>query len=258
MPAPPKNVVPTIKLSLVQANIDQMEKLDATKVMPIFAVHEKMTRLAARAMPDIIVWPETAIFSYVLRDARLFPRLKVLCQETKTWLVFGTPHYTQGKAYNSIVAMSPAGEVVAHYNKEKLVPFGEYLPFRPILYPLLKKVGYYDAEFSPGKNQQPFIANDLTIAGAICFESVFPGLMRSKVSQKSAFILLVTNDAWFNKSSVPYYHLNAGILRAIENRRYFVQVGNSGLSAVIDPYGRVLSLARPNQQEILTFEIPRP
>jgi apolipoprotein N-acyltransferase len=243
-----------IKLALLQPNIRQEHKLNPSMVQPVFDVHEEMTRQAMKEKPDIIIWPETAIFSYVLHDPPLFRRLQKLARGSRAWLIFGTPHYTGNKSYNSIVSMSPSGKVVSRYDKQQLVPFGEYLPFRKILYPFLKGVGYYEAEFSSNPRPELIQAKDLKIAAAICFESTFPGLIRKRAKRDSDFILLVTNDAWFNDSSALYFHLNTGIFRAIENRKYFIQVGNTGLTAVIDPYGRILKKTKANRREIVTFE----
>ena len=246
----------TLKLALIQPNIDQKDKLDPAKVMPTLEIFERITRQVAREKPDIIVWPETAIFSYLLRDEPLYRRIKSLARDSKAWLIFGTPHYEGGKAYNSIVSISPGGRVVSRYDKQHLVPFGEYLPFRKILYPLLSGVGYFDQEYSSNPQPNLISAGKIKIAAVICFESTIPDLIRRRVKEDTDFILALTNDAWFGDSAAPYFHLDTGIFRAIENRKYFVQVGNTGISAVIDPFGRVLKRTRINQQEILTFEIP--
>ncbi len=242
--------------ALLQPNIDQEDKLKPALVPTIFSLHEFMTRQAAKEGADIIVWPESAIFSYTLRDPVLFPRLKKLAVESNAWLVFGTPHLEKGRAYNSVVSMSPQGEVVSRYDKEHRVPFGEYLPFRSILYPFLRGVGYYEAEFDSNPYPEPLRIGKLEAATAICFESTFPQVIRERVKEDSDLILLLTNDAWFNDSSALYFHLNAGIFRAIENRRYFVQVANTGISAVIDPYGRVLERSKVNERKILIYEMP--
>jgi len=250
----PKEAEKSIRLSLIQPNIDQRDKLNPNKILYTFKIHEEMTQAAMLDLPDIVIWPETAIFSYLLDDPLLFPRMKKLA---KTWILFGTPYYGGGgKIYNSVVALSPGGKISSRYDKEHLVPFGEYLPGRPALYPLLKSVGYYDAEFNIGSEVKPLLASGAKIAAAICFESTFPYLIRKRVAKDSDFILTVTNDAWFGNSAVPYSHLNAGIFRAIENRKYFVQVGNTGISAVIDPYGRILKKSKVGEKTILRFEIP--
>ncbi|MGB9612632.1 MAG: apolipoprotein N-acyltransferase, partial [Candidatus Margulisiibacteriota bacterium] len=247
--------VPKEKLSvaLIQPNIDQMEKMDPRKVLSIYEIHEQMSRQAAA---DIIVWPETAIFTYLLRDNFYLSRVRKLAMDSQAWLIIGTPHYEDNKIYNSLVVISPSGEVGSRYDKEHLVPFGEYLPFRGILYPWLRAVGYYDQEFSPNPNPKLLTVKKVKIAPAICFESTFPGLVKKRVKMGADFILTVTNDAWFGDSPAPYFHLNCGVFRALENRKYFVQVGNNGISAVIDPWGRIMKKSELNQRTILTFEIP--
>jgi len=246
----------TIKVALIQPNIDQKDKLNPAKVAEIFDIHKKLTEQARQDHPDLIIWPETAIFTYLLRNNFYSSRVKKLAIDAKAWLVLGTPHYSEGNAYNSIVSISPSGEVVARYDKEHLVPFGEYLPFRSILFPLLKGVGYYDSEYSSNPKPQGLTAAGARIAAAVCFESTLPQVIRQRVKEDSDFILLVTNDSWFGNSSALYDHLNCDVFRAIENRKYFIQVGNTGISAIIDPHGRILKRSKVNQREILTFKIP--
>jgi apolipoprotein N-acyltransferase len=247
----------TVKLALIQPNIDQKDKMDPALVVPTFDLQEKMSYQAAREKPEIMVWPETSVFSYLLRDAVLFPRLQQLARKTRAWLLIGTPYSDEaGRVYNSIVSLSPEGKVFSRYDKQHLVPFGEYLPFRQVLYPFLKKVGYYDQAFDFPPAALPVWAGKRKISPAVCFESTFPHLIRRMTSRDSAFILTVTNDAWFGDSSAPYFHLNTGIFRAVENRKFFIQVGNSGITAVIDPDGRILARTRLNQRGILAFKIP--
>ncbi len=246
----------TVKLALIQPNIAQKDKLRAGLVPRILNIHEELTRQIAGRQPDIIIWPETALFTYVLNDARVFARIQALAKETQAWLVFGTPHMDGDKAYNSVVVVSPDGQVRGRYDKQVLVPFGEYLPFRKLLFPILKNVGYYDSEFVPGPELKLLKVKELRVAAAVCFESTFPGLIRARAAKGTDFILLVTNDAWFDDSSAPYFHLNAGVFRAVENRKYFIQVGNTGFSAVIDPYGRIVEKTDLNLPQILIFKMP--
>ncbi|PIS28089.1 apolipoprotein N-acyltransferase [Candidatus Saganbacteria bacterium CG08_land_8_20_14_0_20_45_16] len=244
-----------IKVALVQPNIKQQDKLDPTKVMSTFELYARLTRQASKLHPDLVIWPETAVFAYLTNDAYFLSRLQSLTKETGVWLVFGTPYYESGKAYNSMVVMSPSGEVTGRYDKGHLVPFGEYLPFRSLLYSWLKRVGYYERDFSPSPPIKLMVKGQ-EIAAAVCFESVFPNLIRSRVTSLSRFILLVTNDAWFDGSAAAEFHLNCGILRAIENRKYFVQVATTGRTAVIDPWGRVIKKLQPYTQGILFTKIP--
>jgi apolipoprotein N-acyltransferase len=247
-----------LKLALIQANIPQKEKLNPRSVPQIFAVHQELTKKSLADRPDIIIWPETALFTYLFQDQQIWGGLQELIRQASCPFIIGTPHYQNGKAYNSVVSISATGEVLSFYYKQHLVPFGEYLPFRQLLFPILKGVGYYDSEFASDQPPGPLRIKNLSIAAAVCFESVFPQVIKERVNKETAFILLVTNDAWFGNSAASYFHLNAGVLRAIENRRYFVQVGNTGFSALIDPFGRIIKVSDLNKQQVLLVKVPRP
>jgi apolipoprotein N-acyltransferase len=247
-----------VKVALIQGNIPQKDKLNPALVLPIFNIHRELTEKALLAKPDIVIWPETTLFTYVLRDRLMAEKVRALAREAKVWFVLGTPHLVENKAYNAVISFSPSGEVVSYYYKQHLVPFGEYLPFRPLLYPLLRSVGYYENEFAHDTPPKPLQVGGLKLAAAVCFESTLPAVIRERVSQGTDFILLVTNDAWFVDSSAAYFHWNTGVFRAVENRKYFVQVGNTGFSGVIDPYGRILTKSRLNERAGLTFQVPLP
>jgi apolipoprotein N-acyltransferase len=243
------------KLAFIQPNIDQFDKMNPRLVNQTYDIHESLTRQAAAAKPEIIIWPETSLFTYLLRDPVLLPRVKQLAQEVNAWLVIGTPHYNgKGLVYNSLVSISPSGEIVSIYDKERLVPFGEYLPFRALLFPLLKGTGYFGSAFNSDPTPQPVYAGQYKIAAAICFESTFPDLIKTRAGKSSDFILTVTNDGWFDDSAAPYQHFESGIFRAVENRKYFVQVGNTGFSGVIDPYGRILQVGKLNWRGVILSE----
>jgi apolipoprotein N-acyltransferase len=248
-----------VKIAVIQPNISQMEKMDPLKVVEVFNLHEQLTRQAFSSKPDIIIWPETAIFTYVLQDPSFSQRMIDLVRQSHAWFVIGTPYYDNSGEYNALISLSPSGEIISRYYKERLVPFGEYLPWRALLYPLLKKVGYYDSEFHAGSGIQGKIAaGRIDFASAICSESADPSLVRKRVNKTTTAILTVTNDSWFDNSSLPYFHLQTGILRAVENRKYFVQAGNSGISSVVDSYGRILKQTKLNERTILAFQIPLP
>jgi len=174
--------------------------------------------------------------------------------------LIGTPYDNQwGKAYNSLIAFSPSGEVIGRYDKQRLVPFGEYLPARFLLYPLLKKTDFFSSDFNCGQsNAQLFDVKGIKIGAVICFESTFIEPLKDRVNRGAKLMLTVTNDAWFGSSSAAYEHLSCGVFRAIENRKYFIQTGNTGFSAVIDPYGRIQAMTGLNERRALTFKIPLP
>ncbi|MBU0630333.1 MAG: apolipoprotein N-acyltransferase [Candidatus Margulisbacteria bacterium] len=246
----------TLTVALVQSNVDQFDRMNPRLIDINYELHDAMSRQAAEKA-DLIVWPETAVFTYIAQNSLYFPRLQKLAAETGAYLAVGTAYNGErNRAYNSIVTISPSGEILSFYGKEELVPFGEYLPLRPILYPFLKSTGYFNSEFSSDTRISPLVIGSIEAAGAVCFESTAPALIKKRVNRNTAFILTVTNDAWFGDSAAPYLHWQTGVFRAVENRRYFVQLGNTGFSGLVDPYGRVIKQSELNKREVVVVKIP--
>jgi apolipoprotein N-acyltransferase len=240
------------KIALIQPNIDQFDRMNQSLVGRNYELQAELTRQAAKERAAVIVWPETALFAYITKDPLIYQRFRELARETRSWLVVGTPHYgDDGKIYNSLIVIAPSGEVTSRYDKERLVPFGEYLPLRPLLLPLLGGTGYFSQDFDSQPRVEPLLVAGRKVAAGICFESTFPDVMNKRVRPDSTYILVVTNDAWFNDSAAPYFHLNCGVFRAIESRRWLVQCGNSGISAFIDPFGRVVRRSGVNEKTIV-------
>jgi apolipoprotein N-acyltransferase len=139
--------------------------------------------------------------------------------------------------------VGPDGSTGGVYRKLHLVPFGEYVPLRSVFFfaaPLVETV----ADFSPGEDAVLLPVGDRLVSTAICYEIVYPGLVRQFVRGGSDLLVTITNDAWFGRSSAAAQHFEQGALRAIEQGRYVVRAANTGISGVVDPYGRVL-LATP-------------
>jgi len=249
-----------LTISIIQGNIPQKMKLSYRYNAEVFNIHEDLTRSVFKQKPDLIIWPETTIFSYLLHDPVFLPRIKELAKESGAYLIVGTPQYDdKGNIFNSVVAFSPAGEVVGRYDKQRLVPFGEYLPLRPLFYPILKATNLFYEDFDFGPDTARLLdLPGLKIGAVVCFESTFLEPLRDRVRSGARLLLTVTNDAWFGDSSALPEHLNCGVFRAVENRRYFIQAGNTGISAVIDPYGRILHRTAVNGRGALTFQIPHP
>ncbi|OGC21847.1 apolipoprotein N-acyltransferase [candidate division WOR-1 bacterium RIFOXYC2_FULL_37_10] len=246
-----------IKVSIIQGNIPQEKKLDPRFNNENFLIHKELTLKAANNSPQIIIWPETSIFTYLLYDKKYLTEVEELAKKTKAFLFIGTPHYDRHyNVYNSIAVFSQSGEVIGRYDKQHLVPFGEYLPFKPVLYPILKNTGYYNKDFTPGTKINPIEIMGIKIGTAICFESTFPFLIKKQTKMGADFFIVITNDAWFKFSSAPYEHFDYAIFRAIENRKFLIQAANTGISGLIDPYGRILNKLDLNKQGYLTVEIP--
>jgi len=245
-----------LTFSLIQGNIPQKIKLDARYNNEIFTIHEDMTRKIISEKPDIIIWPESVVLAYLTSEPSFLKRVVKLAKDSKAFILIGTPFDDgKGKIYNSLIAFSPSGEVIGRYDKRRLVPFGEYLPLRFLLYPILRSTDFFYEDFDFGPEEAQIIEiNGIKIGAAICFESTFVDPLRDRGN----LLLTVTNDAWFGSSSAAYEHLNCGIFRAVENRKYFIQTGNTGISAVIDPYGRILARTKLNERTTLTFKVPLP
>jgi len=143
--------------------------------------------------------------------------------------------------YNSAFLVAPDGRSAGVYRKIQLVPFGEYVPFRKLLFfaaPLVEAVG---AGFVGGTDATLLPVAGHSISVAICYEIVYPNLVRQFVKGGSQLLTTITNDAWFGATSAPYQHFMQAAVRAIENGRYLVRAANTGISGAVDPYGRVLA-----------------
>jgi apolipoprotein N-acyltransferase len=244
-----------ITVALIQGNVPQKEKMNYFNTQKIFDLHKDLSLKTKNKKPDIIIWSETIAVDYLANKEKYFEEIKGLARELNALLLIGTPYYEGGNIYNSIVAVSQDG-IISRYDKQRLVAFGEYLPMRQLTYPILKHTGFFDNEYSFGGKKSNLKLKNVKIAAAICFESTFVDILKSYVKDDTDIMLTVTNDAWFFDSSALDKHLNNGIFRAIENRRYFIQVGNTGKTAVINKWGKVVKSCPANETCILTYKIP--
>lgn len=243
-----------IDIVIVQPNFDQRFKLDPGSVYPMLDKLCDMTGAAKIKPGSFIIWPETAVAGYVENDKPLNKKISDTAIAKRSFLITGGFRFDKGNIYNSLFCFSPKGRIISTYDKEHLMPFGEYLPFRQILFPLLRRTGYFDVDQSPNENPALLQAGGTGIGAMICFESLFDNIARQRA--KGADILLcVTNDAWFGESAGAYQHLSAAPFRAVENGKYFIQCANTGISAVVDPCGRFLKRSKLNTAEVISLEL---
>lgn len=232
-----------VRLRLVQPNVPQRLKWRPDQRQAILDRLLGLTKRAAVDQPTHVLWPETAVPGRLLGDSTLRRRIAAALP-SRAVLVTGTVRSEEGagsrpRVFNSIAAIDSAGNTVGVYDKVRLVPFGEYVPLSDIL-PFVKMTAG-PIDFAPGEE-----ASTLTVPGApafqplICYESIFPG-NRPGSGDAPEWLLNLTNDAWFGESSGPYQHFEMSRVRAIERGLPLVRVANTGISAVIDPYGRVLA-----------------
>jgi apolipoprotein N-acyltransferase len=193
--------------------------------------------------PDLVVWPESPA-PFVEADPRFQQALVALALQTQSPLVVGSlgtefvAQEQEWRDYNSALIVGPNGARIGRYDKIHLVPFGEYIPFKRLLFFAHKLTGRV-SEFTRGDERKVFRLNGHRYGVFICYESVFAAEVR-QFSQLGAEVLVnISDDGWYGDTSAPWQHLNMVRMRAIENRRWILRDTNNGVTAVIDPYGRV-------------------
>ena len=228
---------------MIQGNVPQGEKWDPRRATDIVGRYLAMSRQAAAAGARVLLWPESATPFYFDEDPAGAEAVRRLVRETGVQLLFGTDEIERGspaRYYNSAFILDRGGATAAVYRKIHLVPFGEYVPFGTLLTfvgPLIESV----ASFSPGERVTMLPINEHMATTAICYEVVYPHLIREGVQQGSELLTTITNDAWYGESSAAYQHFELASMRAIEQGRYLVRAANTGISGIVDPYGRVLA-----------------
>jgi len=232
-------------VAVAQGNFPQNQKWLPAFQEETVATYLRLSREAiARNKPQLVVWPETALPFYPFEHP-LFLRLQTeLTAPEQVWLLTGAPHRErvtgseQINYFNSAFLLTPLGAVSGRYDKQHLVPFGEYIPFRSVLAfasPVVETLG----DFSSGNADTPLSCQKSRIGVLICFESIFPELSRKQAANGANLLINITNDAWFGKSGAPWQHLSMAVFRAVETRKSLVRAANTGISAFIDPLGRM-------------------
>lgn len=231
----------TIKVSLVQGNIAQHEKWKRSLREHILRVYEHYTRMASFDEPDIIIWPETSLPGY-LNEKSLYDKIAKLASTLKMPVLIGAPRETGGsgedRVYNSAAFFSGEGKLLDVYDKLWPVPFAEYIPL-PGIFGFLRNTTE-TADFSKGQIMTIFRVKGINFGVLICYEGINSSLVRDFVNSGAEFMVNITNEAWFLRSTEPYQHLSASVFRAAEHKVNVVRAANTGISCVIDPYGRVV------------------
>jgi apolipoprotein N-acyltransferase len=231
----------SLRVSLIQGNIPQDEKWDPSQQVATLEKYLGLTRgewdKQERQRLDLVVWPESAIpaFQHQVADSFLAP-LTEEARRVGTDLLTGIPVLDREhwEYYNAVISI---GQEEGAYYKHHLVPFGEYLPLRRFLGTLLQVMPLPVADFSAGKLGQPLVrAAGYPVGVSICYEIIFGEEIITQLPQ-AAFLVNVSNDAWFGDSLAPHQHLEMARMRALETGRYLLRATNTGITAIIGPDG---------------------
>jgi apolipoprotein N-acyltransferase len=206
-----------------------------------------------------VLWPETAL-PFTLWPDGTMPKQTMESIRLKAPLITGVVAAERDKQslrlWNSIAAIDPEGQVVARYAKHQLVPFGEFVPLRSIL--PLEKITPGDIDFSRGAGPQTVTVPGLPpFSPLVCYEVIFPWIAVDP-AHRPEWMLNVTNDGWYGDSPGPYQHFAMARMRAIEQGLPLVRVANNGISAVVDPYGRMGARLALNRRAALDSALPAP
>ena len=246
-----------LKVSLIQANIPQEIKWRVQERDFILNKYFSLTKKVLKENPDLVIWPEASLPCVLEEEPIYFERLKDFVKENKINLLLGAVTYRSGLYYNSAILVSADGEIKERYDKIHLVPFGEYIPLRKIFGFLETVVPIGD--FAKGNDYTVFKLSTLNdelsaFSVLICFEDIFPEISQEFVKRGAGFLVNITNDAWFKKSSAPYQHLAASVLRAVENRLFLIRCANTGISGFISPTGKIKAVVEDEKKNPLFVE----
>jgi apolipoprotein N-acyltransferase len=252
-------MVPGVRLRLVQANIDQRLKWEEAERVNTLRKYLALSSQPGAAPVTHIVWPETALPYFLATEPEL---LRIVAQVVPPGglLLTGAvrvdpPGALPSRVWNSVHAIDARGRVVATFDKYHLVPFGEYVPLRGIL--PIDKITPGASDFSAGPGPATLALPGLPPASPlVCYEAIFPGAVTARGGQRPGWLLNVTNDAWFGDSAGPHQHFASARLRAVEEGLPLVRAANTGISAVIDPYGRVLASLPLGREGVLDAGLP--
>jgi apolipoprotein N-acyltransferase len=244
----PRFVTPLARVAFVQPDIPQELKWDPSKRAAILKILEQATLAAAAAKPNLILWPEAVTPLAVQSDEALRDFVGSLARQAQVPLLLGsiaTEHLNQPdeKWLNGAFVVRPdTGLAPDYYAKRKLVPFGEYVPLRP-LFGWLKKFVPIGEDFTAGEDSSPLLLplrpEPLVAGPLICYEDVFPQLARRSAIAGASVLTVLTNNAWFGEGGAAYQHAAHSVLRAVETRRPVLRCGNAGWSGWIDEFGGV-------------------
>jgi apolipoprotein N-acyltransferase len=244
-----------VRVAVVQGNIEQEDKWDPALSGAILDRYLTMSRAALAARADLVIWPESATPFLLERDPR-GELIRRMARQSGVPFLIGSDQIEPDpmRIYNAAFMVAPDGTTAGVYRKMHLVPFGEYVPLKRVLFfvgPLVEAV----SDFSFGTEAVTLNAGGHPLSVAICYEVIYPSLIRGFVRSGSELLTTITNDAWYGRSSAAYQHWEQATLRAVEEGRYLARAANTGISGFVDPYGRALQRSDLFEQRMLVANL---
>jgi len=237
-----------LAVGVVQASIPQDQKWETSLLEANLERHLTLSRTAAQKGARLIVWPESAVAYELDLYPEVMAELADFASEEGVFLLVGNDdRERQGggplRSYVGAKLISPAGTIEMRYHKMRLVPFGEYLPLPSFLSAALpvRRLVANVSDFTAGETPSTGRVLGSSVGAFICYEAIFPSLVRRFPLNGAQILFNLTNDGWYGTSAAPYQHYAMARFRAVENRRYLVRAANTGISAIIDPFGREIS-----------------
>lgn len=253
-PVSPENIR---KVSIVQPNINPSAKWDSAFRSELYTIMDSLHVIALKNNPDLILWPEVSLPVY-LRHSVQRKKYEAIVKESGIPLLTGTLDWEKNEQgeklyYNGSIFLGKGGNQI--YRKLFLVPFAEYIPFSEII-PQIKKLNIGQANFTHGSDYTVFQLDSIGFSNVICYESSIPGLVRKFINRGARFITIEANDAWSGNSSGVYQHFELAKLRAVEFRTAIARSGNTGISGIILPSGRVQTYMGYGRRGVITGKLP--
>ena len=247
--APADQACVPLRVAAVQANIPQNQKFDRDFIHVIQERYSALTEVAMATRPQLLLWPEAATPGSMF-EREIFPFVQGFAERGEINFLLGTLDFdTARHDYNIAALFTEGGKTLQTYRKIHLVPFGEYIPFRRAFPPFEWIIGdLVPSDFTPGTEYtvMRLKAPSINIAALVCFEDTLGDLTRRFVRRGAQLLVNITNDGWFLRSQGSEQHLANAVFRAVENRRPLVRAANTGVTAFIDPLGRVANAFRPD------------
>ena len=251
-----------LRVALVQGNIEQSLKWNPQHLSSTLETYQRLSAQAVSA--DLIVWPESATPFFFQDGGSRAAKVRAVVEKNQSGLLFGSPAYIQQQDVNgeltnryhylnSAYLLTKDQQLVGRSDKVHLVPFGEYVPLANVL-SFVDKLAQGIGDFVPGENS-PLLFQGHQLGVLVCYEAIFPEVSRNLVRQGADLIVNITNDAWFGDSSAPWQHLAMTRFRAVENRVWLARCANTGVSALIDPVGKVVQQSQLFRAETMEGDV---